>query len=259
MGWGISDIAKTVGTGGLSLAVDGGLWDDVTGQSAADDAAKAQQKATDASLALQRESRDIAREDQAPFRDAGVNAIPGLEKSISQGQRINTGQRQFQKLNNFAKPMNQALFLANDPVMNYAAKEAGRTIGAQTAATGKLGSGEQYRVLQNTLGDMAQSRLNDRRGELTNLIGQQSNIFSQNFNKNNMNTNSLFNLVTMGQNAAANQGAATQNATNNMTNLLTNQGNANAAAATAGYNNIMGLVNSGIGAAGTYYGAKAGG
>lgn len=232
-----------------------GAWDDISGQSAADDAAKAQGKATDASLALQRESRDLARNDLAPYADMGKATLPYLNYMIA-GSKGSSGIDGSQ-LENLATAEGTKDFLENDPLLAYATGEATRGMDAATAATGKHGSGGHAKALRNSLYDLAQNRLSDRRGELSDIFSQKFNLKSLDNNMWDNKLNSLFRVATMGQNSAAGQGAVSQNSTNQMTNLLTNQGNADAAAAVAGHNNIMNLANTALGATATYYGAKA--
>lgn len=278
---------------GLGSSIDkAGEWgqgalDKISGKDAAEDAAAAQRAATDAAVGFQEAALKQTREDLQPFREAGQGAISDLQSAISGLQTssgLNTG-----AINNyvsqgrdgldsalqaFLNPQAQADYLANDPLYKAIADDTNRRLNAQAAAAGKLHSGGTAKALQDSMMLLGRERINDRLGQLTtgynvassnrsSGLDELMSQFNVNFNKSNMDSNmanqkvnSLFNLVTQGQNAAARQATATQSTGNNLANLTTAQGNAEAAAQVAPYNNLMGLVGSGLNAGAMYLGMK---
>lgn len=252
--------------------------DAITGKSAAEDAAAAQGAATDASIKFQRDALKETREDLQPFREAGADALGGLQTAInrlpSSSNLDTSGIDNFvanssrsgmdANLQAFLDPQAQADFLASDPLYAAIADDTNRRLNAQAAAAGKLHSGGTAKALQDNLLLAGRERVNDRMNQLTtgfnvastNQSNQLQDLMSQfnvNFNKANLDSNlsgqkvnSLFNLVTQGQNAAARQGTATQNTANALSNLTTAQGNAEAAAQVAPHNNLMNLAQGGM-------------
>lgn len=101
-------------------------------------------------------------------------------------------------------PNRQAQFLQNNPILNAVNEQTRRAVFANQAARGKLGSGGTLEELQSRFTANALPILDQQQGQ-------------------------LFNLAAMGQNAAAQQGTATQNTGNAVSSLLTGIGNARAA------------------------------
>lgn len=112
------DDAISIGTFGL---IDGG---DITGSNqaaAAQQAAAQQAAATDRSIALQRETRDIARSDLEPYRNFGMEGVAPL--------------------NNMLTSQGQYDFVANNPLFNAAIENTGSQLKNMGAASGKFNSG----------------------------------------------------------------------------------------------------------------------
>lgn len=265
----------------------GDAFDSISGKGASEDAARAQQYATDASVAFQKEALDTSRGDLQPFREAGSDAISKLVAQINglpNSSNVDTSAiNSFVSSNNragmdadlqaFINPQAQADFLANDPLFAAISDDTEQRLNAKAAAAGKLHSGGTAKALQDSLYLLGRERVNDRMNQLTtgynvastnqsNQLQELMNQFNVNFNKSNLDssmanqkTNSLFNLVTQGQNAAAQQATATQNTGNALSNLTTAQGNANAAALVTPYNNLMSLAQGGMQAGARIFGA----
>ena len=120
----LSDVVK-IGTGGL---VD---LDTLTGEDAADAAeaaARTQAGSLSEAIEFQRETRDIAREDLAPFREFGAGQIDPLSALLT--------------------PEGQADFLRNNPLFQEALESVNRSTLSRQAARGRLGSGETLQDLQ---------------------------------------------------------------------------------------------------------------
>lgn len=130
-------------------------------------------------------------------------------------------------------PNAQASYIQNNPFYQSLADDAKNKLFANQAAEGKVGSGGTAEALQNSL----------------LLLGR--DLLNQNITQKQ-------NLATLGSNAAAQTGTATQNAANNVGGLMTQQGNAQAAGTIGGYNATTGAINNAIGTQTALYGIDKG-
>jgi len=144
----MSVVAAAV-VGSTVSAVVGGI----VSSKAAKSAARAQGKAADQSVAFQRESRDIAREDLQPFRDFGESQI--------------------QPLNNLLENPNS--YLQNNPLYDSINNNAKREVFANRAARGKLGSGGTARELQNRFLANGESLINNQYNRLLGGVSSGQN------------------------------------------------------------------------------------
>lgn len=126
-------------------------------------------------------------------------------------------------------PEAQNDFVANNPFFKSLADDSQRRIFGNAASRGKLGSGGTASALQDRLLQLG-----------TGLVDNQ--------------TNKLFNLSSLGSNAAARQATNTLGTANGVSNLFTQQGNALAAgqvgsanAKADGLNNLLTLGTVGLG------------
>lgn len=121
---------------------------------AAKDAAKTQAGAADAATALQREMYEQGREDLQPWREAGMRALPQLERMIRQGpgqpfqgpaaldpRRFAFDARPYQ----FTPPSPESL--ANDPGYQFRVRSGQQALEGSAAARGGLLSGGAMRGL----------------------------------------------------------------------------------------------------------------
>lgn len=189
-------------------------------QEAAAEASRLQYQATLAGIEAQKEALAQQRQDLSPFRN--------LSNTTATGSPLNAFRRMALNQENYAYNPNK------DSLLNNALNRTTRAVMDAQAAKGKLGSGSTLTSLTEAMAPIYMQR--------------QEQQFNQNYNANNQQFNQLQNLLGMSQNAAAGQGAATQNATNNITDLTTQGANAQAAgqigAANAqqqGTQNMMGL------------------
>lgn len=131
-----------------------GLLGKITGSDkaakAAKKAAKIQAKSAAEAIAFQRESRDLARADLQPFRDAGISQLSGLSSLISD-------------------PNAQLDFVQNNPFFNALASDAQSRLFSNQAARGKVGSGGTAQALQNSLLLLGQDLLNNSINQRMNL------------------------------------------------------------------------------------------
>lgn len=118
-------------------------------------AAKIQAQSAREAIAFQRESRDLARSDLQPFRQAGQDQLSPLSALISD-------------------PQAQLNFVQNNPFFNSLAEDAQSRLFSNKAARGKVGSGGTAQALQNSLLLLGQNLLNNNISQRTNLatLGQ---------------------------------------------------------------------------------------
>lgn len=200
-----------------------GFVRDLTGSSAKKAASRAagkQEAMGREAIELQRETRDLMREDLAPFRDIYTPEIgQQLTGLATQGADFSG----IQALQPF-DPMQDQSFRA-------LADEASRRVFSNQAARGKLGSGGTAEALQNQLVGLGEGMRAQRAAEQAQQFGQQMQLATvpqqQQFNQ-------LMNLAGIGQSAAAGQASAAGTAGTNISELLTGIGNAQAAGLVGG-------------------------
>ena len=118
---------------------------------AANRATRAQENAANQQIGLQRETRDMIREDFAPFRETGGNALAALQSELGLGPRPE----------GFAG-------LSMSPAGLFALEQGRDIIEAGAAARGGLFSGSSMNALERTRGQIA---ANDRENQLNRLTG----------------------------------------------------------------------------------------
>lgn len=201
-----SSVAKSV-TGGLGLdtAFDfiGGT---VLGGDAADAATQAAQlqgKSADKAIALQRESRDLARADLAPFVEFGQGNMDALSLLL-------TGQ-------------GQADYLQSNPLFDLALDRTNKASLSSNAAQGLLNSGNTLNELNNNALLTAMPLLQNQQNQLFNAVNMGQSSAAGQANTALATGNSLSDLTAQKGNIQASgivgsQGAQ-QAAFNNLLNL----------------------------------------
>lgn len=164
-------------------------FDSITGKSAAEKASKAQQGASDASIAEQRRQFDAYKKLLEPFVNAGNQSL--------------TGQQDILGLNGTDAQKQAIAAIENSPFFQNQYKQAENAILQNAAATGGLRGGN------------IQEALADNRANM--LYG---NVANQNQN--------LGQLTALGQNAAAGTGNAGMTMANNVSAGLNDIGQAQA-------------------------------
>lgn len=190
-----------------------GLLGKITGSDkaakAAKKAAKIQARSAAEAIAFQRESRDLARADLQPFRDAGISQLSGLSSLISD-------------------PNAQLDFVQNNPFFNALASDAQSRLFSNQAARGKVGSGGTAQALQNSLLLLGQDLLNNNINQRMNLATMGQNAAAGQGTATMQAGGTISDLLTQQGNAlAAGQvGAANANTQgiNNLLNLGTTVG-----------------------------------
>ena len=172
---------------GVTAAVIGGvaaIGGAVIQSRSASKAADAQEEASEDAIAFQREALEQSRADLQPFRQAGENALPGL-------QRLTFGQE------------DQKQFVTNNPFFDALADDAQKRIFNNQAARGKVGSGGTAEALQNRLlllGPQLVQQSIDNRFKLAQLGG---NAAAGQANATLQTGGTISDLATQGGNAQA--------------------------------------------------------
>lgn len=143
---------------------------------AARDGARIQAQAADRAIDLQRESRDLAREDLAPFREFGANNLAALSDILT--------------------PEGQASFLQNNPLADLALDNANQTTLKSSAARGKLGSGSTLQSLTDNFLLTSLPLLQNQQNQLFNSVNLGQASASGQANTTLQTGNSLSNLIT---------------------------------------------------------------
>lgn len=137
--------------------------------SAARHAANAQKAAAGDSIAFQRESRDLARDDLQPFREAGESTLGGLQDMVN-------------------NPVAQRDYVLNNPFFDAISERATQTLMANSATGGRINAGDTKELLHSNLMRIGSDLVNQN-------ITQRSNLAS-------LGANAAAGQATITQNAA---------------------------------------------------------
>lgn len=216
--------------GGASL-ISGAL-----GANAAGNASDAQQQAAAAAIAEQKRQYDLARADNAPFRDTGVAGNLRLRQLLGL-QPGYTGADSGDLLKRFTMADRDA-----DPVyqsgLEFGLNEGRKAIDSRALATGMYDSGATLKALTRYGNDYGSTKANDSYNRFNQ---DQTNIF-----------NRLAGVSGAGQTATNAVTAAGANAANQIGQSIEGAGNSRAASVIGGANawsNALGGVSSAIGSA----------
>lgn len=205
-------VAAAVGT----AAVVGGVASSSMQGNAANKASKAQQAASEASIAEQRRQFDAMQELLKPYVTAGTGSLSAQQDILG----LNGADKQQAAING----------IKTGPAYTSAMQSGANLINQNAAATGGLRSGNTIDALGRYGGDL-----------LTNLVQNQF-------------TN-LGGLTALGQNSAAQTGNAGMQSANSISNALTQGGAAKAGGYIAQGNAQAGMVNSLTSGLGAFLGA----
>lgn len=223
-------VGGTIGAYGANRAAD-------TQAGAARDAANIQAQSAREAQALQRQMFDIQREGQEPFRQAGLTGQNRLMEYLGLGG--NAGAAGYGR---YGRDFGMSDFQA-DPGYAFRLGEGQKALERSAAARGGLISGGALKAATRYGQDMGSQ-------EYQNAYNRyQTNRTNQ--------LQPLGNLMSMGQSAASNQGAAAGQYGANAGNMITAAGNAMAGGITgagnaqaAGYmgmgNTLAGAINTGV-------------
>lgn len=151
---------------------------------AAEDAAKEQQRASERAIQSQEKAAATVRGDLAPFREAGLAALPRLTA-------LTTDEAEQEK------------FLKESPLLGLISDETTRQLTARQAARGRLGSGDTATELQNRLAVTGLGLLERQQGQLFNLATLGGNVAGQQATQTQQTSNAVSNLLTGIGNARA--------------------------------------------------------
>jgi hypothetical protein len=200
--------------------VGGGLISSMIGSDSAEDAASQQRAGTEAAIGENRRQFDLIRQDQAPFREAGVASLKRLRDMLNPGGSLD---RRFSVADFWADPVTalgyqSGLDLGTRALRNAAPLTTGIDSGAALKELTKFGT-------DYTSGKAGEA--------YSRFEGDKTNVF-----------NRLAAMAGIGQTANSVNAAAGMSTGNNIASLLTAQGNANAASHIAQGNAMSGGVTS---------------
>lgn len=162
--------------------------DKLTGASdaadAAREAAQLQSQSSDKAIALQKESRDLARADLDPFKQAGQSTLPGLQDLVND-------------------PNAQLNYIQDNPFFKALTTKASNDILSNQAAKGKVGSGGTAEALQNSMLLLGNDLVNQNISQRESLAGLGENAAAGTANITQNSGNSLSDLITGQGNANA--------------------------------------------------------
>ena len=205
--------------GSLGITQTLGFVDDrILGGDAADAAregARVQAQAADRAIDLQRETRDLARDDLQPFRNFGADQINSLNELLT--------------------PEGQADYLQNNPLATLALDNANQATLNSAAARGKLGSGSTLQSLTDNFLLTSLPLLQNQQNQLFNAVNLGQSSAAGQANTSLQTGNSLSNLITGQANALASGTIGAANARQQgINNLLSLGGSLGSAALTGG-------------------------
>ena len=193
------------------------------GADASENAANAQANSAREANDLQWRMFDQTRQDQAPYRETGVNALNRLNAGFADG-------------GDFTKAFT-AEDMYSDPGYNFRLDEGRKNLERSAAARGLLGSGGVLKGITKYGQDYAS-------GEYTNAFNRFQLDQSNKFNRNAA-------LAGIGQTAAQQLGQQSQNLATNVGNNIMGAGNARASGYVGGAN---AMASGFAGAQNNYYG-----
>jgi len=188
------------------MAILGSILSAVMGSQSSDKASEAQANSAAASLGLQKEMWQQSREDTAPWREEGANALSKLADLVYSGPGDYT----------------------KSPGYDFRLSEGNKAIERSAAARGNVLGGKTLKALTKYGQEYA---TNDYDNFLRRYYESMTPLQS---------------LAGLGQSTAAQTAALGGNAANGMANAITQMGNAQAAGTINSANAVTGALNSGI-------------
>lgn len=202
----------------ITATIAGGtiIGSTVLGMDAADDAADAQAAAAKDAAAGQWKMYDQSREDLAPWREAGANALTTLVS------KVNAGPGDYTK----------------SPGYDFRLDEGNKNILARASAQGRYNSGATDKALLEYGQDYA------------------TNDYDNFLNRYYQSLTPLQSLAGVGQTTASNMASLNTQTGSNVGNYLTNAGEARASGYINKANAVTGGINNALSFAGMTYGGK---
>jgi hypothetical protein len=172
--------------GGAALVGGSAALASRSADKAADKQARAAREATQA----QKDAGELIRQDLAPFRDIGVNALDQLSGLVTD-------------------PNQQKQFIQENPFFDALAGRATETILQNKAAVGRAGSGSTSEALQKSLVLLGSDLLNQRVAQTQGLVDIGQAASAQQVKQTQATASNVGNLALQAGNVAA-QEVATQ-------------------------------------------------
>lgn len=246
-------VAPAIVAGGL------GLLGSLFSSSAANRATRAGTNAAQQQLDLFRQIYGDQQELLAPYRQAGQEGLGAYQNALAGGPFAPGADFNWQQIAGGQQALAQAMGQLGTPyeesdAYRFQLEQGQRAIDNSAASSGNLFSGATLRAQQQYGQGLAAQDYNNyqnrQMGLMNALLGQGAYGQQSLSNMDNNYLNRLQGLAAMGQNAAANQGAAAAQFGQNAGTALGNMGNAQMTGAIAQGN----AFNSGIGNALSAYG-----
>jgi len=244
------------------------------GASATRDAAGQAADASAQSIAENRRQFDINQANQAPFLEAGTNALGQLQAGIGQSPSNQPIFGAQQALPQFGNQDQFNFNLEADPGFNFARDQATNAVNAAQASQGGFNSGNRLAALADRITGLSSQFANDafnRQSSQSNTnfgrdltrFGLDTNRNNQNFNRNltrfgiesdqenqlfgrdQARLNRLASLAGVGQTSANQLGAFGQNTATNIGNALTQNAATQGQLGIAGANSLNNAIQGG--------------
>lgn len=173
-------------------------------------AAEISRQSTQDVIAANQAASETARADLAPFREAGVNALPGLSTAQDRVTSLATD------------PNTQASYVQDNPFFKALADDAQRRLFNNQAARGKVGSGGTAEALQNSVMLLGNSLVDQG-------IQREQGVFNNAYNITSLGSNAATGQANITQNTAANNANVAGSGNRTIVDLMTQGANAQAA------------------------------
>ena len=166
----------------------------------------------------------------APYNQFGASAMPNLINKLGLGGTGNGFQ--------YAPFSFNPSDLQNTPGYQFTLQQGQKGVNNSLSSQGLLGSGAQAKALSDYTTGLAQDTYNQ---QYQNALNSYNSNYASQLGSFNANVNPLLQLLTLGQNSAANTGAGQYNAAVNAGNAIA-QGTIGSGAQTANtFNSLLGL------------------
>lgn len=132
-------------------------WDGLTGKTAAKNASKAQQQATEKSMAEQRRQFDAMQQLMNPYVQAGQQGLSGQQDLLG--------------LNGFGKQQGAITNIENSPFFKSQYQQAENALLQNAAATGGLRGGNMQEALADNRSNMLFNNVNQQLQNLSGVAG----------------------------------------------------------------------------------------
>jgi hypothetical protein len=216
--------------GSAVLGVGGSIFSAKEQSKSAEKGIAAETKMSDANIALQKELADQQREDFAPWRDVGEQALNKVWSGVQSGE-FDPGKLTLDKFDPSQVDVTQ------DPGYKFRMEQGIEALDKSAASRGRLLSGAQQKGLTEYgqgMGSQEYANAYARYSDKYNKdVARQASEYASEADRKARQYNILSGLSAQGQSSAARQAAATGQLASTSSNILSNLGNAQAQSAYA--------------------------